>query len=399
MTPCGERGSALVAALGILFVMMILATMSLMAGGADLAISARQARERSVFYAAESALETAMEELASGSAAIPEESFHAPWPPPGIAARRWQDGPWACSRRICLIPDVGDADGDPATTAVLFDRSFGHAASPLQRGGFPLVQLLVSVEGGGSRQTVVAEVAPVTCATAIAAAWTAAGPLELSGDIRIAGTAEIPAVAGRGPVQLSGGAVIDGASAIDPLVPPPTDVLQLLNAGGTLSRLEDLPEPPAGGAMRGLFWSRGDYSGPLDGEGILVVHNPAFDPVKHEASRMAIEEGILVEGRDPLYSHLDPSRQPARLGVVAGGSFSGVIIADVVGDATTAFSLAGGLVTLIRSPLVVTASSPLRISGSRAATVGAGRGSMSFLTDFRPVATVPGRMNHCPVIR
>jgi hypothetical protein len=388
-----------VAAIGVLSVLTIVATMSLMAGGADLAITARQARERSVFYAAESALESAMVELASGSAAIPEESFRAPWPDPGIATRRWQDGPWACARRICLIPDVGNADGDPATTAVLFDRSFGHASSPLQRGGFPLVQVLVSVEGGGSRQTVVAEVAPVTCAPLIAAAWTAGGPLELSGDIRIAGLATLPAVAGGGPVQLSGGAVIEGDSAIDPKMALPTDVLQLLNPGGTLPRLEDLPEPQSGGAMRGLFWSRGDYSGPLDGEGILVVHNPAFDPVKHEASRMAIEEGILVDGRDPFYSHLDPSRQPARLGIVAGGSFSGVIIADAVGDATTAFSLTGGLVTLIRSPLAVAASSPLRINGSRAATIGSGRGAMSFLTDFRPVSTAPGRMNQCPVIR
>jgi hypothetical protein len=385
-----------VAAIGVLSVMTILATMSLMAGGADLAISARQARERSVFYAAESALETTLVELASGSATIPEASFRAPWPAPGIAARRWQDGPWACSRRICLIPDVGDVDKDPATTAVLFDRSFGHAASPLQRGGFPMFQLLVSVEGGGSRQTVVAEVAPVTCSPVIAAAWTAAGPLELAGDIRIAGTTALPAVAGRSPAQLSGGAVVDGESLIDPLMPLPTDVLKILNPGGTLTRLEELPEPPEGGAMRGLFWSRGDYSGPLDGEGILVVHNPAFDPVKHEASRIAIEEGILVEGRDPLYSHLDPSRQPARLGVVAGGSFSGVIIADAVGDATTAFTLTGGLITLTRSPQSVSASSPLRISGSPAATVGAGRGAMSVLTDFRPLAASPGGMNQCP---
>jgi hypothetical protein len=396
MTTCSERGSALVAALGVLSVMTILATMSLMAGGADLAISARQARERSVFYAAESALETSLAELASGSAAIPEASFRAPWPAPGIPARRWQDGPWACSRRICLVPDVGNADGDPDTTAVLFDRSFGHAASPLQRGGFPLFQLLVSVNGGGSRQTVVAEVAPVTCAPAIAAAWTAAGPLGLAGDIMVAGGAALSALAGRSPVQLSDGAVVDGECLVDPLMPLPADVLQILNPGGTLSRLEDLPEPPAAGAMRGLFWSRGDYSGPLDGEGILVVHNPAFDPAKHEASRMAIEEGIFVEGRDPLYSHLDPSRQPARLGVIAGGAFSGVIVADAIGDATTAFTLTGGLITLARSPLAVAASSPLRISGSTAAIVSAGRGSVRFLNGFRPVATVPGRMSQCP---
>jgi hypothetical protein len=396
MTLFDERGSALVAAVGLLSVMTLLAVMSLMAGGADLAISARQARERSVFYAAESALETTLEELASGRAGIPESSFHAPWPAPGVAPRSWQDGPWACSRRVCLVPDVGDADGNPATTVVLFDRSFGQAASPLQRDGFPLVQLLVTVEGGGSRHAIVAEVAPVTCAPVITAAWTAAGPLELAGDIRVAGTTRLAAVAGRSLAQISDGAVVDGESLVDPLMPMPTDVLQILNPGGTLQRLEDLPEPPAGGTMRGLFWSRGDFSGPLDGEGILVVHNPSFNPVKHEASRLAIEEGILVDGRDPLYSHLDPSRQPARLGIDAGGSFSGVVIADAIGGAAAAFTLTGGLITLVRSPLEVNASSPLRINGSLTATAGAGRGAMNFLAGFRPVATVPAQVSQCP---
>jgi hypothetical protein len=396
MTPCGERGSALVAAVGVLSVMTLLATMALMAGGADLAISARLARERSVFYAAESALETTLGELATSGASIPEASFHAPWPAPGIPARRWQDGPWACSRRICLIPDVGDADGDPATTAVLFDRSFGHAASPLPRGGYPLLQLLVRAESGDAGQTIVAEVAPVTCAPAIAAAWTAAGPLELAGDIRVAGAATLPAVAGRSPVQLSGGAVVDGEQATDPSMPLPTDVLRILNPGGTLPLLEDLPEPPAGGVVSGLLWSRGDYSGPLDGAGILVVHNPAFDPVRHEASRLAIEEGVFVEGHDPGYSHLDPSRQPARLVISAGGSYSGVIVADAVGEATTAFTLTGALITLLRSPLAVAASSPLRICGSLAAAGRAGRGALRHLTGFRPVSTEPERMDRCP---
>jgi len=390
-----ERGSALVAAVGVLSVMTLLATMSLMAGGADLVISTRLARERSAFYAAESALATTMEELVAGGGPIPEVSHHAPWPAPGIAVRRWQDGEWANSRRVCLIPDLGDADGDPATTVVLFNRSFGHVASPLPQGGYPVVQLLVTAEGGESRQTIVAEVAPVTCAPAIAAAWTAAGPLELSGDIRVVGTTTLPALAGRSPVRLFDGAVIDGERALDSPEPMPDDILRILNAGGTLPRLEDLPEPPASGTFNSLAWSRGDYSGPLGGAGILVVHNPAFDPVKHEASRLAIEESVFVEARDPAYSHLDPSRQPARLEIRSGGSFSGLIIADRVGSVTTRFTLIGALITLARFPLAVTAASPLRIIGSRAAVERSGRGALRHLTAFRPVVTTSGQSNQC----
>ena len=200
-------------------------------------------------------------ELGAGGLAIPEASFEAPWPPPDIAVRRWQDGAWGCSRRICLIPDVGDADGDPATAVVLFDRGFGHASSPLQRDGHPVFQLLVTAESGESRQAIVAEVVPVTCAPSLAAAWTAAGPLDLIGDIRVAGTDTVPAVAGRSTARLFEGAVVDGRSVSDPELALPAGVLQILNAGGTLTRLDELPEPPAGGRLDGLFWSRGQHAG------------------------------------------------------------------------------------------------------------------------------------------
>lgn len=384
------------AALGVLSVLTLLATMSLMAGGADLAISTRLARERSAFYAAESALETTIEELVSGGGPIPEASLHAPWPAPEIVVRHWQDGEWACSRRICLIPDVGNADGDPATKVVLFDRSFGHAASPLPRGGYPVLQVLVTAQSGESRQAIVAEVAPVTCVPAVTAAWTAAGPLDLSGDVHVAGAASLPALSGGSPVRLFDGAVIDGDIAPDPQPPLPGEVIRFLSPGGTLSRLKDLPEPSPGGKPEGLLWSRGDYSGPLDGKGILIVHNPDFDPAKHEASRIAIEAGVLAEGYDPVYSHLDPSRQPACLEIISGGAFSGVIIADRVGSATAQFTLTGALVTLTRSPLVVTASSPLRVVGSRVAVERSGRGALRHRVGFRPVTVTSERLDECP---
>jgi hypothetical protein len=279
---------------------------------------------------------------------------------------------------------------------VLFDRSFGHAASPLLRGGYPVLQVLVTAQGGESRQTIVAEVAPVTCAPVITAAWAAAGPLDLSGDIRVAGAAALPALTARSPVRLFDGAVIDGETAPDPQPPLPAEVLRILNPGGTLSRLEDLPEPSRGGNLEGLVWSRGDYSGPLDGTGIFIAHNPAFDPVKHEASRIAIEEGVLVEDYDPAYSHLDPSRQPARLEIISGGSFSGVIIADMVGGAAAPFTLTGALVTLIRSPLALTASSPLQIIGSPAAIERSGRGALRHRVGFRPVTAASERLEECP---
>lgn len=396
MTARGERGSALVAALGLLSAMTLLATMSLLAAGADLAISARRARDRSGFYAAESALETTLAELAGDDCPIPEASFRDPWPSPGVPVRQWRDGAWECARRICLIPDAADADGDGSTPFVLFNRAFGHDASPLRRGGAPVVQVLVEAASGESRQGIVAEVAPVTCDPRVDAAWTAAGDLTLSGDILVLGTAALPALAGRSPATLLDGAAAEGDRVVDPLLALPSDVLSFLQAGGTLARLDELPEPPAGGSLDGLFWSRGDYSAPLRGQGILVVHNPAFDPVRHEASRLAIEEGRLVEERDPDYSHLDPSRQPARLQLVGGGSFSGLVVADAVDGPAAPFTLTGALVTLTRSPLTVASSPALRINGSRDAIERAGRGPLRFLAAFRPVTASAEGLGPCP---
>jgi hypothetical protein len=151
-----------------------------------------------------------------------------------------------------------------------------------------------------------------------------------------------------------------------------------------------------GDNLEGLLWSRGDYSGPLEGKGIFIVHNPAFDPIKHEASRTAIEEGVPGAGYDPAYSHLDPSRQPARLEIINGGSFSGVIIADMVGSATDQFTLTGALVTLTRSTMAITASSPLRIIGSRAAIERSGRGALRHRVGFRPITVASERFAECP---
>jgi hypothetical protein len=105
---------------------------------------------------------------------------------------------------------------------------------------------------------------------------------------------------------------------------------------------------------------------------------------------------VLSGEYDPAYSHLDPSRQPARLEIISGGSFSGVIITDMVGGAAAPFTLTGALVTLIRSPLALTASSPLRIIGSPAAIERSGRGALRHRVGFRPVTVTSEQPDACP---
>jgi hypothetical protein len=176
---------------------------------------------------------------------------------------------------------------------------------------------------------------------------------------------------------------------MNPALAFPAGVLGILAPGATLKRLEDIAEPSPGAPPRGVLWSRGDYSGPLAGGGILVVHNPAFDPVRHEASRRALEEGVFGEGYDPTYSHLDPSRQPARLEMMLGGEFRGVIVADTLGVCAAGFTLNGALVTLTRSAQTVRGDVPLRIVHDAVAIEAAGRGPLRHLVGFRPLPGPP----------
>jgi hypothetical protein len=379
----GERGSALVPAVSVLSVLTILAMMGVMAGGADLVLATRLSRSRAALYAAESALETTLAELSGTDSGMPAETFLPPWPEPGLPVRHWRDGAWDCERSVALVPDLRDADGDPATTVVLFDRAFGYPDSPRERGGYPVVQVLVSATGPGGAQAIAAELAPLTCSPRLDAAWTAAGPLELAGDVRVGGSS--PAVVSRGGIFLRAGAAAEGGVAMDPALALPDDVLGVLAPGKTLARLAELPEPGPGAEPRGIFWSRGDYAGPLTGEGILVVHNPLFDPTRHEASRRTLEEGVFAEGYAPAYSHLDPARQPARLELTEGGAFRGVIVADTVGVCAAGFTLSGALVTLSRSPQAVRGDAPVRVTHAPEAIALAGRGPLRHLVAFRPL--------------
>jgi hypothetical protein len=410
VTGRGERGSALIPAISLLTLLGLLSALALLGGGADLLLAARMSRERAAFYAAQAALEESLSELA-GASLIPEEAFLAPWPRVSLPVRRWRDGGWELSRRVATLPDAADADGDPATPVVLFDRRFGYAESPRAAGGFPVFQLVVTAESGEGRQAIVAEVAALTCVPAIAAAWTAGGPLELAGDVVVSGLAHaasgepaaegarLPAVLGLGTVSLAAGAAAEGvggvgaaALLVDPGAPVPADALAALGAGGLLDRLEILAAPPADGPLSGIAWSRGDFTRALAGGGILVVHNAGFDPRRYEASRRALEEGVFGEDWDASYSHLDPAHQPARLAPAAAGAFSGVVIADALGTVRQPLTIAGGLVTLSRSPQRVAAEAPLRVLSSTTAVGRAGRGPLRHVTAFKALPAIEARM-------
>jgi hypothetical protein len=407
----GNDGSALIPAVSVLAVLTVLTTMGLVAAGADLALSSRMSRERQAFYAAESALAAALDAWeAAGPARVPPPACFAPWPALVAAPEHVREGAWEITRAISSLPDTANADGDDGTPVVLFDRSFGYDGSPLETGGYPVFQVRISAVSGESRQAVVAEVAPITCAPVIEAAWTAGGALTLEGPIAVsgwghtaggvadAGAAAVPGVISRGPVATASGAVVDGrlgegGAAFQTVaeLPVPEDEVRALHAGSSLPRPENLPAPAGEGGIAGIAWSRGPYAGRLDGAGILLVHNPRFRPRAFEASRRAAEEGVITADYDPAYTHLDPANQPATLEIVRGGAFSGVVIADAIGACYQPLTVTGAVVTLTRSPLRVSALMPLQVRYSAEAVRQGGRGPIRHVTAFRPLPATAER--------
>jgi hypothetical protein len=84
------------------------------------------------------------------------------------------------------------------------------------------------------------------------------------------------------------------------------------------------------------FGSTGAGSGTINGTGVLIVHNPMFNPREHDPE-------------DPLYDSAkasDPAYAPANLGNINGGVFRGLIIADRVDKINGNVSIYGSVVSL-----------------------------------------------------
>jgi hypothetical protein len=93
----------------------------------------------------------------------------------------------------------------------------------------------------------------------------------------------------------------------------------------------------------GLVYVDGDYgskaiegTNQVNGTGMLVVHNPLYDPREHDPSH-------------PLYNPSrvsDPAYAPANLGNINGGLFHGIIIADKIDKIDGNLTVLGAIIAL-----------------------------------------------------
>jgi len=94
--------------------------------------------------------------------------------------------------------------------------------------------------------------------------------------------------------------------------------------------------------ISGIEYVNGDYGSGgagdnhVNGTGVLIVHNPKFNPREHDPD-------------DPLYDPAkasDPEFAPANLGNINGGTFRGIIVADKIDKINGNIDIIGSVISL-----------------------------------------------------
>ena len=115
-----------------------------------------------------------------------------------------------------------------------------------------------------------------------------------------------------------------------------------LDPGDLDSVIQDAATYVAPDTITGLVYVNGDYgSGAaggnnVTGTGILIVHNPLYNPREHDPADVLYDS---AKASDPAYA-------PANLGNINGGTFHGLIIADKIERINGNIDVIGAVVSL-----------------------------------------------------
>jgi type II secretory pathway pseudopilin PulG len=150
----------------------------------------------------------------------------------------------------------------------------------------------------------------------------------------------------------------------------PEDVLGL-EAGDLDSAAQDAATYVAPDTLSGLVYVNGDYgSGAaggnnVTGSGILIVHNPLYNPREHDPA-------------DPMYDAAkvsDPAYAPANLGNINGGTYHGLIIADKIDKINGNIDIIGAVVSLSEIDVTIVGAGTARVLYSCSSLTQAGNSS------------------------
>lgn len=150
----------------------------------------------------------------------------------------------------------------------------------------------------------------------------------------------------------------------------PEDVLGL-EPGDLDSAIQDAATYVTPDTLSGLVYVNGDYgsgaagSNTVNGTGILIVHNPLYNPREHDPA-------------DPLYDSAkasDAAYAPANLGNINGGTFHGLIIADKIERINGNIEIIGAVVSLSEIDITLVGAGTAEILYSCSSLTQAGNSS------------------------
>lgn len=144
-----------------------------------------------------------------------------------------------------------------------------------------------------------------------------------------------------------------------------------LEPGDLDSAIQDAATYVTPDTLSGLVYVNGDYGAgeaggnEVNGTGILIVHNPLFNPREHDPA-------------DPLYDSAkasDAAYAPANLGNINGGTFRGLIIADKIERINGNIDIFGAVVSLSEIDITLVGTGTAQILYSCTALQQAGNSS------------------------
>jgi len=358
LTVKGDEGAALITTLLIMGIMTLLGFAAIMLSQFDTKVAGNEKVAIEAQYAAESGLNDGQQYVNANSATIPDPTVNPTW------QQALSDNMPNGYHYDAVIKFKFKA-ADPVFYNKIFYPSAGTAPAT---GGYPVLVITSTATKGGYKSILEMEVTRriVPVNNSIKGGLTASGGVKTTGTIVISGidhdengvpispvdpAKSLPGINAIGNIDAAGNsqAVMEGSPTkfvSDPTrpayqgiwdalgFPNQADADEFLNGVKVYHGGTDVPDMTAevGGAYYlqcsvgksnpGVHWDIND----LNGTGILIVHNPLFDP---------------LNPGDPT-----PGHEPANLGIINGGTFKGVIIADKIDKIAGGFNLYGAMMSL-----------------------------------------------------
>jgi hypothetical protein len=407
-----QSGLTLMVVMLFLFLMTILGMTMYFMSNTDLKISRNLFRGTRAFYASEAGISEAIGKLNLNSSdpnydalMFDSKPYNTSWryPPdpditdsdiPKVSGHLDNDDEYEYYLRFKM--DDKDLDGDTITNEIVtYDKGFfTNINYPNAGEGYPVVEIESTGYSSDGESIIVLEISKIPLDVKANGAVSANSDVHVQGnfeangfnhdmDGNLVGSGDVPGVittignetTKQGSADIYGDPPYSGspeAGTWDPTAvdgegdliygPFPNSPEEALGLTGSMTDMLDPANVDyygpydgsigmnSGSPLSGITYITNDYPGPKEnGSGILIIHNPNFDPCKYDASKVFTESGgaTVLPCYDASYDHTDPNNQPAKLGdYTSNATFKGLIIADVVDKIAGTPTIIGALISL-----------------------------------------------------